>query len=269
MKSEAKNAKEIILSLNKVSFTTFRPVLKSVSWSVASGERWVLLGANGSGKTSLISTLCAYNTPSSGTMSVAGEEYSKTDWREVREKIALVGSGIERSIRPNETVLEVVAGGKFAMINFFGKITDELVEESMKCLKKTGVAKRAFDEWAYISQGERQKVLIARALMVKPVAMLLDEPCTGLDPVARMDFVKFLDRLSKDKSIPAIVLATHQVAEIPKGFGHAIIMRKGSVMKAGKIEEVMTSENLGKAYGAQCKLSGTPGNYELKIIQRK
>lgn len=266
MKKLGTKAKEKkILSVKGLSFTTFRKVLDSIDWEIFEGERWVMLGANGAGKTSIISTICAYNTPSSGEMSVCGKTYSRSDWRKVRGKIALIGTSLDRATRPSETVLEVVAGGKFAMINFFGTITKELAKEAMRNLKKAGIKHLAFDSWEYISQGERQKALIARALMVKPNIVLLDEPCSGLDPVARNEFRKFLDKLSSDAKIPAIILATHHVEEIPPSFKKAIIINDGKVLTSGNIDEVMTSKNLSKAYKAKCSIRKTRGIYELKV----
>lgn len=266
MKKLATKAKEKnILSIKGLCFTTFRNVLDSIDWEIFEGERWVMLGANGAGKTSLISTICAYNTPSSGEMSICGKTYSLYDWRKVRGKIALVGTSLDRATRPSETVLEVVAGGKFAMINFFGRITKKLASEALRNLKKSGIEKIALDSWEYISQGERQKALIARALMVKPNIVLLDEPCSGLDPVARNEFRRFLDKLSADKKIPAIILATHHVEEIPPSFKNAILIKDGKVLASGKIDKVVNSKNLSELYGAKCEIKKTKGFYELKV----
>ncbi len=255
-----------ILDLEEISFIADRPVLKDINWTVYEGERWALLGANGSGKTSLISTICAYNTPSSGRMAVAGREYSACNWQDTRRKIALVGGDLRRRIGATEKVVEVIVSGKFAQINYWGKITRPLVMEAYDKMLRLGIENLIDSDWAYISQGERQKVLLARALMLKPSVVFLDEPCSGLDPIARRDFIEFLNSLCADKGIPAIVMATHYVEEIPPAFGHALIIKGGEILASGKIAEVLNSANLSKAYGAPCKLSKRANSYSLKVL---
>ena len=267
MKKGEKKVKEIrkILDVRKLSFVADRPIVDSVDWRVLEGERWVLLGANGSGKTSLISTICAYNTPSSGDMTVDGKTYSEYNWQKMREKIALVGSQLRRQIDREESVMDVVVSGKFAQINYFGKITKPLILEAYAKMKKMGIAHLIDSAWSYISQGERQKVLLARALMLKPSVVFLDEPCTGLDPIARRGFVSFLGKLADDKKIPAIIMATHYVEEIPSSFTHALIIKSGRVLASGEIGKVLNSKNLSEAYGAPCALSRRNGAYELRV----
>jgi len=267
MKETLQKAKKIkkILDIEGLSFIADKPVIQSINWSVNDGERWVLLGANGAGKTSLISTICAYNTPSCGTLTVDGNTYSSYDWQKVREKIALVGSQLKRNIERYEPVLDVVISGKFAMINYWGKVTKALAAEALEKLERLHIGYLAKSSWGYISQGERQKVMLARALMIKPTVIFLDEPCTGLDPVARKNFVKFLDELAKDKSNKAIIMASHYVEEIPPSFTHAIIIKGGKVLVSGKIKDVMTSANLSEAYGQKCILRKTNGYYRLYL----
>ena len=268
MKKSYQKAKEIknILDIRGLSFETDRIILNEINWQVAEGERWVLLGANGAGKTSLISTICAFNPPSSGVMYVDGKKYSEFNWQKMREKIALVGSQVKRRIDPEEKVLEVVASGKFAQINYWGKITRKLILDAYSKMKSLGIGKLIDDSWAYISQGERQKTLIARALMLKPSVVFLDEPCTGLDPVARKKFVEFLSSLAKKRTIPAIILATHYLEEIPPAFTHAIIIKNGKVLAKGEIDSVITSQNLTKAYGAKCSvLRDSNGAWRLQL----
>lgn len=255
-----------ILDLRNVGFIADKPVLKNINWTVYDGERWALLGANGSGKSSLILTICAYNTPSSGNMAVDGGEYSACNWQDTRRKIALVGEDLRRRIDPTEKVVEVIIGGKFAQINYRGRITRPLVMEAYGKMLQLGIERLIDSEWAHISQGERQKVLLARALMLKPSVVFLDEPCSGLDPVARREFIKFLDSLCSDRSIPAIVMATHYVEEIPRAFSHAIIMKNGGILASGEIAKVLNSKNLSKAYGTSCKLSKHAGSFSLKIL---
>lgn len=268
MKTVPQKAQKIkrILELENLSFIADKPIIDSITWNVDEGQRWVLLGANGAGKTSLISTLCAYNTPSSGRMCVDGKEYSNFNWQKVRERIALVGSQLRQNIDRSENALEVVVSGKFAQINFWGKITKPLIMEAYKKMKALGVGHLVDSKWGTLSQGERQKILIARSLMTKPSVVFLDEPCIGLDPVARKKFIAFMKKLADNKKIPAIVLATHYVDEIPDSFTHALIIKKGRIIACGKISDVMNSQNLSKAYGAKCELSKVRGSYSLKVL---
>lgn len=265
-----KNAKKItskreILNIRGLSFIADRKIVDNISWRVLEGERWALLGANGAGKTSLISTICAYNTPSEGEMSVDGKKYTEYNWSKMRERIALVGSQLRRGINRGEKVMEVVVSGKFAQINYWGRITRKLAKEAYAQMERFGIGHLVDSDWFLISQGERQKVLLARAMMLKPSVVFLDEPCSGLDPVARRDFVKFLGGLCADKNIPAIIMATHYVEEIPPEFTHAMVIKDGAVLAQGKIGKAMTSENLSLAYGAKCALSKKRGRYRLEI----
>ncbi len=266
MKKVARKEIKKILDLENVSFIVDKPILQNINWTVLKGERWALLGANGAGKTSLISTICAYNTPSSGKMVVDGREYSTCNWQDTRCKIAVVGGLVKRRIDGAEKAIEIVVGGKFAQINYWGKMTKPLIMEAYKKMKRLGIAHLIDSEWAYISQGERQKVLLARALMLKPSVVFLDEPCSGLDPIARKEFVKFLDKLCADKSIPAIIMATHYIEEIPEAFTHALIIKDGKILVADKIKNAITSQNLSLAYKSPCKVSRKKGSFTLEVL---
>ncbi len=254
------------VEIKDLYFIADKEILSGVNWDFYAGERWIILGANGAGKTSLLSTICAYNTPSSGELTVNGKMYSTYDWQKVREKIALISTHLSRQIERSETVLDTVISGKFAMINYWGKITPSLKKSAMSKLRQLGIEYLVNSTWGKISQGERKKVLIARALMINPKVLFLDEPCSGLDPLARKNFLNFIDNLAKSSKIPAIAMATHYVEEIPQSFTHAIILKEGKVLASGKISEVMSSKNLALAYGAKCKLSKNSGKYSLKIL---
>ncbi|MBO5254471.1 MAG: ATP-binding cassette domain-containing protein [Opitutales bacterium] len=224
----AKKAKEILemQNLSLYSFESGEKILDRISLTVENGQRWVLLGANGAGKSSLISAVCGFSMPDECLLRVSGFEYSKDNWSKVREKIALIGTHLHREINSDEKVVDTIISGKFAMINFWGKITKNLILEAYEKMKQMGIEHLIDSSWKFISQGERQKVLIARSLMTKPDVIFLDEPCSALDPVARRNFVRFLDKLGRKKTIPAIIMATHYLEEIPPSFTHAIILKK-------------------------------------------
>ncbi len=263
-----KKAKKIleIQNLSLYSPDGEKLILDNICVDINDGERWVLLGANGAGKSSLISAVCGFSMPSECLLRVSGFEYSKDNWQQVRERIALIGTHLHREINPDEKVVDAIIGGKFAMINYWGKITKPLIFEAYKQMKRFGIAHLIDASWRFISQGEREKVLIARALMMKPDVVFLDEPCSALDPVARRNFVGFMDKLAQKKSIPAIVLATHYLEDIPSSFTHALVLKNGNVLASGKIGDILNSETLSSAYGAKCKVSRRNGVFSLSLL---
>lgn len=257
-----------ILDIRNLTFKAFaigRTILDDINWTVNEGEHWVLLGANGSGKTSLLSTICAYNTPSSGSMCVAGHTYSEYDWREMRKQIAIVSAQLNKKIEGYENVLEAVISGTYAMLNFWGTPTEEDERRALVQMEALGIAYLRDSTWDMISQGERQKALIARAMMISPVVMFLDEPCSGLDPVARDNFVAFMDTIARSHGCPPMILATHHVGEIPPSFTHALVLKDGRVRASGLIDGVITNDILSDAYGAVCEVTKEKGKFYLRV----
>jgi iron complex transport system ATP-binding protein len=241
-------------------------ILDHLNWTVRSGENWVILGANGSGKTSLLSALTGYLTPSDGTIHVLGEEFGGSDWRELRQKIGIVSSSVRQLMHDEDTALEIVAGGARAEIGFWGEIPKGIQTAARKALKDAEANYISERPWMVLSQGERQRVLIARALMAKPRLLILDEPCAGLDPVARERFLAFVERVTREPKAPAIVLVTHHVEEIMPGFTHALLLREGKAIAAGNLEEVLTSAILTETFDARLKVGWRRGRWEAKLI---
>ena len=211
-------------------------ILDNVSWTVKRGEHWVILGANGSGKTSLLSALTGYLTPTAGEVEVLSQRYGRTDWRELRKRIGLVSSAIRQRIPNEEPALETVVSGKSAMIDFWGKMTAAERRRGRQILRSIECAALEKRQWLFLSQGERQRILIGRALMANPRILILDEPCAGLDPAAREHFLQFLQRLGQEQRAPALVLVTHHVEEIAPVFSHAIILKKGRILRDRPVE---------------------------------
>jgi iron complex transport system ATP-binding protein len=243
-------------------------ILKCVSWRVERGQHWVILGANGSGKTSLLSALTGYLTPSAGRIAVLGRRYGETDWRELRKRIGLVSSAIRQMMPAGEPALESVASGKHAMIDFWGRMSRADHARARRILKQIECEYLADRPWVLLSQGERQRVLIGRALMAKPQVLILDEPCAGLDPVAREHFLQFLNRLGRRANAPTLVLVTHHVEEIVPVFSHALILKAGSVQVAGRKQNVLRSGLLTEAFEAAVHLRATNGRYSLTVAPR-
>ncbi len=223
-------------------------ILDRIDWRVEPGQHWVILGANGSGKTSLLSALTAYLTPSAGTVEVLGEAYGRTDWRDLRKRVGLVSSSVRQMIGDDQTALEVVVSGKDATLNSWGKLRPADRARGVGLLRRVEGGKLAERPWAVLSQGERQRVLIARALMADPPLLILDEPCAGLDPVARGRFVRFLDRLGRKRGAPALILVTHHVEEIAPVFTHALLLRAGRLTAAGPIRATLTTAGLARVF---------------------
>jgi iron complex transport system ATP-binding protein len=240
-------------------------ILDDVQWRVERGQHWTILGANGSGKTSLLSALTGYLMPTAGEITVLGRRYGETDWRELRKQIGLVSSSIRQLMADTEPALETVVSGKYAMIDFWGRITAADRARGLDLLRQIECENLAERSWVFLSQGERQRVLIGRALMAKPRLLILDEPCAGLDPAAREHFLQFLQRLGRQRNAPTLVLVTHHVEEIMPVFSHALILKSGKILAAGKKNQVLTARALSKAFAAPIRLHNNSGRYSLAV----
>lgn len=240
-------------------------ILDDLSWKVEKGEHWVILGANGSGKTSLLSALTGYLPPTSGELSVLGQTFGESDWRELRTHVGLVSSSVRQMMADHEPALVTVISGKYAMIDYWGKIKTADRVEAAKLLKMVEAYHLAERPWQVLSQGERQRVLIGRALMAKPRLLILDEPCAGLDPVAREHFLSFLQRLGSQRGAPALILVTHHVEEIVPVFTHALLLRTGRVTGEGTKQAMLTSSRLSEVFGEKLKLGRSHGRYALRL----
>jgi iron complex transport system ATP-binding protein len=240
-------------------------ILDAVDWRVDKGQHWVILGANGSGKTSLLSVLTGYLAPTAGTISVLGETYGRADWRELRTRIGLVSSSIRQLMPPHENALNAVASGRRAMIGMWGEVGEADSRRAAEILREVEAEYLSERPWRFLSQGERQRVLIGRALMADPQLLVLDEPCAGLDPVAREHFLAFIERLLGRPKAPTLVLVTHHVEEIVAGFSHVLVLRGGKVLAAGSRASVMTSATLSQAFDAPLRLTADGNRYSLAV----
>lgn len=240
-------------------------ILDHVSWRVQPGEHWVILGANGSGKTSLLSSLTGYLSPTLGEIAVLGEVFGQSDWRELRKHVGLVSSSIRQMMADHEPALTTVISGKYAMIDYWGKVKAEDRKEALRLLRQVEAEHLVERPWAVLSQGERQRVLIGRALMAKPRLLILDEPCAGLDPVAREHFLSFLQRLVQRRGGPTLLLVTHHVEEIVPGFTHALLLREGAVLASGEKKTVLTAPLISQTFGAPAQLSVRNERYQLSV----
>lgn len=256
---------ESVIDVSGLVIERDAPILSGIEWRMERGQHWVILGANGSGKTSLLRALTGYLPPTGGTIRVLGETYGRTDWRDLRKRVGLVSSSINQMMPESETALSAVISGKAAMIGYWGEIEEKDRLRAVAILRRVEAASLARRPWMHLSQGERQRVLIGRALMAEPPLLILDEPCAGLDPVAREHFLQFLQRLARSKSAPAMVLVTHHVEEIMPAFSHVLMLKRGRAIAAGPRHSVMNSKVLSAAFGSSVRLSYREGRYALRV----
>ncbi|MDB6123223.1 MAG: transporter related-protein [Pedosphaera sp.] len=240
-------------------------ILDEVSWRIDHGQHWTILGANGSGKTSLLSVLTGYLMPTAGEIAVLGQRYGESDWRELRKNIGLVSSSVRQLMADTEPALETVVSGKYAMIDFWGPVSKTDRTQGLRMLREIECEYLADRPWIFLSQGERQRVLIGRALMANPRLLILDEPCAGLDPAAREHFLQFLQRLGRNKNAPTLVLVTHHVEEIMPIFSHALVLKNGRVLAKGKKSSILNTKTLASAFHASARLTKQSNRYALTI----
>jgi iron complex transport system ATP-binding protein len=238
-------------------------ILDGLDWIVRKGEHWVILGANGSGKTSLLSALTGYFTPTDGTFDLLGQRYGESDWRELRQRVGIVSSAIRQKVPDWDPAELLVIGGKYAMLDYWGRVRKTDRAAALRELRRVGCIHLAQREWGVLSQGERQRVLIARAMMAAPAVLILDEPCAGLDPVARERFLAFVQKLASRKSGPTLLFVTHHVEEIMPAFSHALLLKNGRVAAAGPLAKTLNSAALSQIFGQRLSLRRDGGRYRL------
>lgn len=242
-----------------------RPLLDGVDWEVGPGERWVLLGPNGSGKTTLLTVAGMQLLPTRGTVDVLGARFGRTDARELRRRIAFVSGALLRQLRPGLTARQVVLTGRHAALETWWHHYDEADEvRADELLAESELADAAGRPFGVLSEGERQRLLLARALMGRPELLLLDEPAAGLDLGARERLVRRLAALAADPGTPPMVLVTHHVEEIPPGTTHAALLRTGRLVAAGPVADVLTSELVSACFGVAVSVAADGGRYAAR-----
>jgi iron complex transport system ATP-binding protein len=225
-------------------------ILDGLTWTVREGERWVVLGRNGAGKTTMLQVASGRMHPTAGVARLLGEQLGKVDVFELRPRIGLSSAALADRIPPGETVRDVVLTAAYGVTGRWREAYEELDESrAADLLRAFGVAAFADRYFGTLSEGERKRVQIARALMSDPELLLLDEPAAGLDLGGREELVAALAELAGDRRSPVLVLVTHHVEEIPPGFTHLLLLRDGKAHAAGPIGEVLTDENLSGAFG--------------------
>ncbi|WP_218913891.1 ABC transporter ATP-binding protein [Amycolatopsis endophytica] len=237
-------------------------LLAGLDWSVELDERWVVLGPNGAGKTTLLRLAAAELHPTTGSLHLLGEQIGKTNIFDLRPRIGFTSAAIASRVPGDEKVSDVVVSAGYAVIGRWREQYDSLdTGRAGELLAAMGIGHLADRLYGTLSEGERKRTLIARALMTDPELLLLDEPAAGLDLGGREDLVARLSALALDPDAPAMVLVTHHVEEIPPGFTHALLLRDGRAVVAGLVEDVLTAENLSKTFDQDLLLERSGDRY--------
>jgi iron complex transport system ATP-binding protein len=233
-----------------------------MNWQVRQSERWVVLGPNGSGKTTLLRVLSLYQPASTGTVQVLGHTWGKSDIGAVRTRVGFSSASIQERFPLDVTATEVVLTGKHASLAPWWhtyRVAD--FDRAGALLVRMGCGELRNQDFSLLSSGEKQRVLLARSLMSSPDLLLLDEPAAGLDLGGREDLVRYLAALAQDPASPPCVLVTHHVEEIPPGFTHGLILSDGRVIAKGRLDDVITSDIMGLAFGCAVQVERRSGRF--------
>jgi len=225
-------------------------LLRDIDWTAHEDERWVVIGPNGAGKTTLLQVAAAQLFPTTGSVDVLGSHLGEADVFELRSRIGLASAAVAERVPPAEKVIDLVLTASYAVLGRWKEDYESAdVTRAVELLDALGCAHLIRRRFGTLSEGERKRVQIARALMPDPELLLLDEPAAGLDLGGREDLLRWLSALARDSTAPMMVLVTHHVEEVPDGFTHAILLRNGAVVAAGELGEAFTDRNLSRCFG--------------------
>lgn len=244
-----------------------KTILGPLTWQVNENERWVILGPNGAGKSTLFALCSSQMHPTSGTVHILGSRLGAVDVFELRPRIGFMGSTIVEQFPNDEKVLDVVLTAAYAVLGRWQEAYELWDESRAQALLTTlGVRELADRKFFSLSEGEKKRALIARALMADPEILLLDEPASGLDLGGREDLLKRFDSLAIDPYSPATLIITHHIEEIPAGSTHALLLKSGQIIASGPIGEVITSENLTQAYEMPITVTANNNRFSANAV---
>jgi len=253
-----------LISLHDVCFIRGnRMILDHVTLTMNKGEHWVLLGRNGSGKTTILEMINGYVFPTSGKVSVLGHQYGQVDVRDVRREIGYMSQSLFDKFVLRDPVWEIVASGKYAYLRVYQKLPQEVIDQAVETLDQLGIAHLKDQPIGTLSQGERKKVMLARSLMQEPKLLILDEPCSGLDLYERERFLEDIQNL-KDRDLQ-IVYVTHHGEEIVPIFTHVALIEGGRLLAAGRKEDILTNEHLSRLFQMHVTVDWDRGRPWLKV----
>lgn len=240
-------------------------LLSGLTWSVEDDERWVVLGPNGAGKTTLLQVLSTHLHPTEGLVGILQEVIGTVNVFDLRPRIGLTSAALADRIPRGERVADVVVSASYAVLGRWREVYDDLDHaRAAELLEEVGVSHLADRTFGTLSEGERKRVQIARALMTDPELLLLDEPAAGLDLGGREDLINTLSVLALDETSPATILVSHHVEEIPPGFTHVLMLRDGELVVAGPMKQTLTEHNLSAAFGMSLRLDLADGRYSAR-----
>ncbi len=255
-----------LLRLDNVSVRRGRrEILSGVSWTIEHGRHWALLGPNGAGKTTLLKIITGYEWVTDGSVEVLGEPFGQCNIPELRKRIGWVSSALQQGLPERDTAIEIAASGIEASLGLYRDFSPAEFDRAAEALRSLGCESAARQSYATLSQGERQRVVIARALVNRPRLLILDEPCAGLDPMARESFLRDLGRLAARPEAPGMILVTHHIEEIGPWVSDVLVLRNGRVLAAGPKAEVLTPVTLGEAFGCPCTVENDHDRYHLRL----
>jgi iron complex transport system ATP-binding protein len=262
---------DMVIAMNQVTVRRADSLLLDrVSWRVNEAERWVVLGPNGAGKTTLLTIAAGRLHPTTGTVDVLGERLGRVDTAELGLRIGLTTVALHDRIPADETVVNVVVTASWGVIGRHRERYEAVdLRRAAALLDQVGAAALARRRYGTLSEGERKRVQIARALMTDPELLLLDEPAAGLDLGGREDLVRRLATLAADPASPGIVLVTHHVEEIPADFSHALLLRQGRVVAQGPIGSVVTDQHLTTTFGLPLRVTFDRGRFTARARERE
>jgi iron complex transport system ATP-binding protein len=257
-----------VASLEKVGFVRDgRAILSDISWSIDQSERWVIVGPNGAGKTTLLGMLASFVQPSQGSVTILGERLGRTDVFELRPRVGFASSDMARRIPDNESVTDAVLTAAWGVTGRWQETYEDIdVRRATRVLSEWRLDHLASHYVGTLSDGERKRVQIARAVMTDPELLLLDEPAGSLDVGAREDVIEMLDHFSSEASSPAMVMVTHHVEEIPSGFTHLLVLQAGKIIAKGPIAETLTGDVMSEAFGRPLSITHNNGRYQATAL---
>lgn len=252
-----------LIEMRMVSlYRSGHPILEGINWSVQEGQRWVIIGPNGAGKTSLLSLVSTYIFPTSGSITILGNEIGKIDSAQLKPRIGITSSANLDLIAPDEKVIDFVLSSAYGIYGRWNEDYDLWDESRAKALLATlGIKELANRDFGTLSEGERKRSMIARSLMSDPELLLMDEPAAGLDLGAREDLLQRISAFALSPSAPASVIVTHHLEEIPAGSTHILVLDKGKIFAAGPINQVLTSQLLSDLYRLKISLEFKDGRF--------
>jgi iron complex transport system ATP-binding protein len=244
-----------------------KSILSNITWDIDSRERWVIVGPNGAGKTTLLGLLASFAHPSSGQVTVLGERLGKTDVFELRPRVGFASSDMANRIPHNETVLDTILTAAYGVTGRWQETYEDIdIRRATRVLTEWNLQSLAESTMRTLSDGERKRVQIARAVMTDPELLLLDEPAGSLDVGAREDVIEMLDYFASELSSPAMVMVTHHVEEIPPGFTHLLVIAEGRIVAQGPLEETLTGAVLSDAFGRPLSVTQNNGRFQATAL---